>query len=57
LLGQNRGPGAQALLRARYEREKDLVVREAIATAVSLRPAERTDGTGMSQLPPSKEGA
>jgi HEAT repeat protein len=53
LLGQNRGPGAQALLRARYEREKDPVVRDAIATAVSLRPTARA----ATNPPPSKEGA
>jgi HEAT repeat protein len=40
LLGQDKSPGAQALLRARYEREKDPVVRDAIAAAVSLRPPE-----------------
>jgi HEAT repeat protein len=39
LLGQDKSPGAQALLRARYEREKEPVVRDAIAAAVSLRPA------------------
>jgi hypothetical protein len=38
LLGQDKSPGAQALLRARYEREKDPAVREAIAAAVSVRP-------------------
>jgi HEAT repeat protein len=38
LLGQDKSPGAQALLRARYEREKDPAVREAIASAVSVRP-------------------
>jgi HEAT repeat protein len=54
LLGQNRGPGAQALLRARFERERDPVVREAIGTAVSLRPMARTDVTAAN--PPSKEG-
>jgi HEAT repeat protein len=38
LLGQDNSPAAQALLRARYEREKDPLVREAIAAAVSIRP-------------------
>jgi HEAT repeat protein len=38
LLGQDRSSSAQALLRARYEREKDPIVREAIAAAVSERP-------------------
>ena len=38
LLGQDGSAGAQALLRARYEREKDPLVREAIALAVSVRP-------------------
>jgi HEAT repeat protein len=38
LLGQDKSAGAQALLRARYEREKEPVVRDAIAAAVSLRP-------------------
>jgi HEAT repeat protein len=36
LLGQEGGPSARALLRARFEREKDTAVREAIARAVSL---------------------
>jgi HEAT repeat protein len=38
LLGQDKSPAAQALLRARYEREKDSAVRDAISAAVSLRP-------------------
>ena len=38
LLGQDRSSGAQGLLRARFEREKDPMVREALATAVSVRP-------------------
>ena len=42
LLGQDRSPSAQALLRARYEREKDPIVREAIAAAVSVRPPAET---------------
>ncbi|HLK37444.1 MAG TPA: HEAT repeat domain-containing protein [Polyangiaceae bacterium] len=37
LLGHDKSPAAQGLLQARYEREKDPVVREAIASAVSLR--------------------
>jgi HEAT repeat protein len=39
LLGQDNGAGARALLRARYEREKDQAVRAAIASAASVRPA------------------
>jgi HEAT repeat protein len=42
LLGQDKSPAAQALLRARYEREKDPIVREAISAAVSIRPAGET---------------
>jgi HEAT repeat protein len=38
LLGNDKSGSAQALLRARYEREKDPIVRDAIASAVSLRP-------------------
>ena len=38
LLGQDNSVGARALLRARYEREKDQIVRAAIATAASIRP-------------------
>jgi HEAT repeat protein len=38
LLGQDKSPAAQALLRARYEREKDPIVRDAIAAAASVRP-------------------
>jgi HEAT repeat protein len=38
LLGQDKSPAAQGLLRSRYERERDPIVREAIAHAVSLRP-------------------
>jgi HEAT repeat protein len=38
LLGNDKTGSAQALLRARYEREKDPIVRDAIASAVSLRP-------------------
>jgi HEAT repeat protein len=38
LLGQAKSPSAEGLLRARYELERDPMVREAIALAVSLRP-------------------
>jgi HEAT repeat protein len=38
LLGQDNSAGARALLRARYEREKDQIVRTAITTAASIRP-------------------
>jgi hypothetical protein len=38
LLGQDSSAGARALLRARYEREKDQIVRAAIASAASVRP-------------------
>jgi HEAT repeat protein len=38
LLSQDRSPAAQALLRARYEREAEPVVRQAIASAISVRP-------------------
>jgi HEAT repeat protein len=38
LLGQDNSVGARALLRARYEREKDQIVRAAITTATSIRP-------------------
>lgn len=39
LLGQDKSTSAQALLRARYEREKDPFVRDAISAAVSVRPS------------------
>jgi HEAT repeat protein len=39
LLGQDKGASAQGLLRSRYERERDPIVREAIAHAVSVRPS------------------
>jgi len=39
-LGQAKSPSAEGLLRARYELESDPMVREAIALAVSLRPAQ-----------------
>jgi HEAT repeat protein len=61
LLGQDRRAGAQGLLRARYEREKDPIVRAAIGSAVSLRPpadvvraSEREGGRGAEEG--SKEG-
>ena len=60
LLGQDRRPGAQGLLRARYERERDPIVRAAIGSAVSLRPPadiarpERGEGSGAEEG--SKEG-
>jgi HEAT repeat protein len=38
LLAQDKSPASQGLLSVRYEREKDPVVREAIALAVSIRP-------------------
>jgi HEAT repeat protein len=38
LLGQSKSPSAQALLRARLEREKEPVVRDALTNALSLRP-------------------
>jgi HEAT repeat protein len=44
LLGQDKGSSAQALLRARYERERETVVRDAIAAAVSLRPPPDESG-------------
>jgi HEAT repeat protein len=56
LLGQNEGIGAQALLRARYEREKDPVVRDAIAGAVSIRPPARQDGQSLGAPARVKEG-
>jgi HEAT repeat protein len=40
MLGQEKSSAAQGLLRARYERERDPIVREAIAEAVSVRPAD-----------------
>jgi HEAT repeat protein len=51
LLGQDKSLAAQALLRARYEREKDPVVRDAIAAAVSVRPP------GEGTRPPGAAGA
>jgi HEAT repeat protein len=55
LLGNSQASGSQALLQARYEREKDPLVRDAIAAAVSLRPA-RSDDTGATVAPRPKEG-
>jgi HEAT repeat protein len=53
VLGQDRRAGAQGLLRARYDREKDPIVRAAIGSAVSLRPpadvarsSDRADAAG-----------
>jgi HEAT repeat protein len=48
LLGQDNSLGARALLRARYEREKDQIVRTAITTAASIRP--------MGEVSPSEWG-
>jgi HEAT repeat protein len=53
LLGHSQASGSQALLRARYERETDPLVRDAIAMAVSLRPPERNDDAWVE---PSAEG-
>jgi HEAT repeat protein len=44
LLGQDSSTGARALLRARYEREKDQIVRAAITTAASMRPLTESSG-------------
>jgi HEAT repeat protein len=48
LLGQDRRAEAEGLLRARFERERDPIVRDAIASAFSLRapPTARSAGTG-----------
>jgi HEAT repeat protein len=61
LLGQSQASGSQALLMARYEREKDPVVRNAIAMAVRLRASIRADDISASMaprsaVPRSKEG-
>ncbi|HEX3770233.1 MAG TPA: HEAT repeat domain-containing protein, partial [Polyangiaceae bacterium] len=48
LLGQDNSTGARALLRARFEREKDQVVRAAIAHAASVRPVGE-DGPSSSE--------
>ena len=53
LLGSDGSAPAQALLKARYEREKDPVVREAIAEAVSVRPPP--DGFPTLTAPPVPE--
>jgi HEAT repeat protein len=51
LLGQDGRAEAEGLLRARFERERDPIVRDAIASAVSVRPSdfarptERSAGT------------
>jgi HEAT repeat protein len=42
LLGQDKSASAQALLHARYEREQDPLVRDAISAAVSVRPSMET---------------
>jgi hypothetical protein len=55
LLGNSHASGSQALLQARYERERDPLVRDAIATAVSLRPT-RGDDAGATITPRPKEG-
>ena len=45
LLGQSKSsPGARELLRARLEREREPVVREALTAALSLRPPPGLDG-------------
>jgi HEAT repeat protein len=48
LLGQDRRAEAEGLLRARFERERDPIVREAIASAFSIRapPTTRSAGGG-----------
>jgi HEAT repeat protein len=45
LLGQDNSAGARALLRARYEREKDQIVRAAITSAASIRPLAEVTGS------------
>jgi hypothetical protein len=44
LLGQAGGPGAQALLRARLARERDVEVREALTSALMMRPHAAEQG-------------
>ncbi len=56
LLGQEKSSAAQGLLRARYERERDPIVKEAIADAVSVRPAEPARGFDPG-LPPNEPKA
>jgi HEAT repeat protein len=48
LLGHDRRSEAEGLLRARFERERDPIVREAIASAFSIRapPTARSAGAG-----------
>jgi hypothetical protein len=41
ILSQDKSAAGQEFLRARYERETDGTVRDAIATAVSIRPPSR----------------
>jgi HEAT repeat protein len=41
ILSQDRSPASQEFLRARYEREPDPSVREALAEAVSIRPPSK----------------
>lgn len=53
LLGHDGSASAQALLKARYERERDPVVRAAIAEAVSVRPP--ADGFPTLTAPPETE--
>jgi HEAT repeat protein len=63
LLGQDNSSGARALLRARYEREKDQIVRAAITTAASIRPLAESNvprsewGEAFSAKGSSGEGA
>jgi len=58
LLGQDPSAGARDLLRASYERERDPVVREAIASATSVRPGADSSGIERSDAPAlgSREG-
>lgn len=44
ILGQNKSSAAKALLRARLDREKEQVVRDALSVALSLRPPPTTEG-------------
>ncbi|HSY22622.1 MAG TPA: HEAT repeat domain-containing protein [Polyangiaceae bacterium] len=55
LLGQAKTPTEQGLLRARFERERDPTVREAIAAAVSVRPS--ADGARSSAFAESMRAA
>jgi HEAT repeat protein len=56
LLGQDKSSGAQELLRARYEREKDPIVRVAIAAAVSIRPMGDAERSASRSVPPGARG-